>query len=332
MSTPASSERDASSRSGRRRGLGRLARWTVTLGLLALLATVVDLGELAAVLRSTDPAWFGVVLAVILADRIVMAGKWLPLLRVQAPDASFLPALKAYFASNFAGFFLPASIGGDVLRSVGVGRERGAVVEVGASVVVERILGLVGSGVIALLSLWIALRAGVPIGFLLPWALLAVVGGIAAAVVPFSRRAQTWLNRALAPFPDRWTSLATRFAAACHAYRAHRRTVLVVGFLSILEQFLPVLAFMAAALALQAEVSIEALIVGVPLMVFAARLPISISGFGVVEGSMVYLLGLFGVPAVEALSLTLVTRVAEILVYLPGALWWRELLGERREN
>ncbi|NNF27491.1 MAG: hypothetical protein HKN73_09745, partial [Gemmatimonadetes bacterium] len=105
--------------SARRRGVGRLVRWAVTFGLLAVLAAVVDLGELTAVLRTTDPAWFGVVLAVILFDRIVMAGKWLPLLRVQAPDASFLQALKAYFASNFAGFFLPASIGGDVLRSVG---------------------------------------------------------------------------------------------------------------------------------------------------------------------------------------------------------------------
>ena len=299
----------------------------MTLGLLGLLASVVDLAELTRVLRSTDLRWFGVVLAIILADRVVMAAKWLPLLRVQAPGVSFIRALKAYFASNFAGFFLPASIGGDILRTVGLGRQQSAVVEVGASVVLERILGLVGSGVIALLSLWIAVRAGVSIGILLPWALAAVLGGLVTAILPFSRRVQGLLSRLLAPFEGRWRAVVERFAAACHAYRGHGGTVVGVGVLSALEQFFPVLAFMGASVALGSHVPVQALVASVPLMVFAARLPISISGFGVVEGSMVYLLGLFGVPAVEALSLTVVTRVAEILAYLPGAIWWRELLG-----
>ena len=310
-----------------------LVRWSVTVGLLGLVATLVDLNELFASLRSVHPGWFVAVVLINVGDRLLMVGKWLPLLWVQAPGISPYRALKASFASNFAGFFLPASVGGDVLRSVGLGRGAGAVVEVGASVAVERILGLFGSGVAALLALYVALGEGVPTAFLFPWVLAASGVGLVAAVLPFSEGVQRGLSKALGPFEGRrWAGLAIRFATACHAYRDYRRTVFFVGLLSALEQLIPVLSFAAGAAAIGVDVSGKALLVAVPLMVFASRLPISIAGFGVVEGSMVYLLGLFGVPPLDALSLTLVVRVAEVLVFMPGAIWWKELIGESSDS
>lgn len=315
-----------------RRYLGLLVRWTVTTALLALLLSLSDRGELARVLVGVDIMWFAATVLLVLCDRVLMTAKWLPLARVQVPGLGFSDAFTAYLASNFAGFFLPASIGGDVLRSVGVGRGRKVIAEVGASVAMERVLGMAGSGVVALGAAALAVRAEIPIRIVGPWALAAFLTGTTAVAVPFSAGVRRLLASFLRPFRGRRAvDQLERFGAAYDAYRGHMRTLLVVGMLSVLEQLLPVAVFLAAAAALQVSAPIGALLIAVPLTVFAGRLPISISGIGVVEGGMVYLLSLTGVSPTDALSITFVGRAAEILVLLPGALWWRKLTGEKKQ-
>lgn len=312
-----------------RRQFGKWGKWLVTVGLVALVVAVVDLGEVYATLRSADAGPLGVALAFTLGDRLLMAGKWFPLLRIQLPDVGLARAVRAYFAASFAALLLPASVGGDVLRAVGLGRDREAVVEVGASVALERVLGLAGSGLVALAALWVALAADIPMGFLVPWALACVGAGVVAAVVPFSPRARRGLAAVLARFEGRrGVDLLQRFGSAYGAYEGHPWTLVAVGVLSALEQVVPVFTFWAAAWALGLEVSFEALFVAAPLTVFAARMPISVAGIGILEGGLVYLLGLFGVPGAQALSLALVGRAVELVALLPGAFWWTELSGE----
>lgn len=258
-----------------------------------------------------------------------MAGKWFPLLRVQLPDAKFGRAIRAYFAAGFAGLILPSSMGGDALRSIGLGRGRGSVVEVGASIVLERLLGLIGSGIITLVVLWVAWQASIPMGVLLPWALACVGLSLLLAIVPFSVRARQWVRWMLDHFEGRkWVGLVERFGEAYKIYRGYPWTLLVVGFLSLVEQFAPIFVFWVGAHALSLGLSFESIFVAVPLTMFIGRLPISVAGIGVIEGGLVYLLGLFGATAAQAVSLALVGRIVELFTMLPGAFWWGELTGE----
>jgi len=311
-----------------RGSLATYAKWAVSLGLLGGLLLLVDLGEVYTVLRSADPLLLAVAFGFALADRLLMAGKWLPLLKIQIPGVSPARAIRAYFASTFAGLLLPASVGGDVIRTIGVGRDRKAVMEVGASVVLERVLGLVGSGIIALVSLWIALKASVPMGFLVPWVGACVGAGFLAVVLPFSARVQKGLETVLSFLKGKkWISLLERFGSAYGMYQGHARTLVVVGFLSVIEQIMPVLVFWASTHALHLDLSFESLMVAVPLTAFAGRLPISVAGIGVIEGGLVYLLGLFGAPATDVLSLAVVNRVVGLFALIPGAFWWKDLIG-----
>lgn len=311
-------------------GMRNWARWLVTLGLLVVLALIVDLREVLRTVRSTDPGLLGIVLLVALGDRLLMAGKWIPLLRIQLPDVSPARAIRAYFAASFAALFLPGSVGGDILRAVGLGTDREAVMEVGASVAIERVLGLAGSGFFALLVLYVAWSADVAVGFLVPWAVACAAIGIGAVILPSIPAARRALDSTL-PRLDTWkmAGLLERFVAAYGAYRAHTRTLVWVGLLSAVEQIMPVLMFWAAAWALGLAISFEALFVAVPLTVFATRIPISVAGIGILEGGLVYFLGLFGVPGTQALSLALVGRVVEFVALLPGAFWWTDLSGDK---
>lgn len=312
-----------------RDSVAKAARWGISLILLGALVLLVDLQEVYRILLSADLLLLGGALGISLVDRLLMAGKWFPLLRVQLSDVGVGRAIRAYFASGVAELFLP-SHSGDVLRSVGLGRDRDSIVEVGASIVVERLLGLIATGIVVLLVLWVALSAPIPIGVLLPWALACVGISVLVTIVPFSSYVRQRLKGIFNRFGGgKWTRLFERFGRAYEMYREHSWTLFVVGFLSLVQQFTPVLMFWVGARALHLDLSFVSIFVAVPLTFFVARLPISVAGIGIVEGGLAYLLGLFGAAASQAVSLAVVGRVVRLFTLLPGLFWWEELAGKR---
>jgi uncharacterized protein (TIRG00374 family) len=297
--------------------------------LLAVLAWLVDLRSLGELLLAADPLLMAVAIAAALADRALMIGKWYPLLRAQRVDVPLLRAARAYLAAGFASYFLPTSVGGDLFRAVALGRRQKKIVEVAASIVMERLLGIAASGILAAVALAVALEAGVSLHVLLPWAVGAMAAAIAALTLPLAPRFSVHVRRWLEGHPkSRWAQTALKFGSAYGLYRHHIGQLVIVGLLSVIEQGFPILVFWILAHALAIDVSPQALIVAVPLALFVARLPIAVAGIGVLEGGLVLILGLFGVPAVAAVSLALAGRLVEVAGALPGAFFWADLVRE----
>lgn len=306
----------------------RLLQLALSLGLLGLLAWAVDVRAALSSLGGAHPLWLLAAFGAVLADRLLMAFKWIPLLEAQTRNIPRLAAVRAYFASGFAAVFLPPSLGADVLRSVALGRGRALVAEVAASVAVDRVLGLLGCGLMSALALALALRAGVALGALLPVVLISTVVSLAVGLLPLSRHFHT-IAGALAGgrFGNRLTRFLGRFALGYSRYRDHLPAVVAVGALSLLEQCLPVASVWLVARALHVPVGIESLLIVIPPLAFFSRLPISVAGLGVVEGGLVYLLRPFGVAPEEALAVALASRVLDVLSFAPGAFAWRDLAG-----
>lgn len=311
-------------RAGRR---GKILRVGVSIGLILLLVWIVDLGRLTAVLGRADVPLLAFAVLMALADRAMMIGKWYPLLEVQGLDISLAHAARAYLAASFASLFLPSSVGADVVRSFALGGERRATLEVGASIVVERTLGLSASVILCTSVLLLALSQAFPLAFLLPWILAIGAALVGATFLMLRPGRASWLLRYR---EQRWFQLGHRFARACALYRHHLGTLVVVAVLSLVEQAFPIVVLWILVHALDLEVSLFALFVAVPLALFVGRLPIAIAGIGVIEGALVYLLGAFGVPPAEALSLALAGRFVELVALLPGGLFWSSLVWTRR--
>jgi uncharacterized membrane protein YbhN (UPF0104 family) len=309
--------------------LGKILRACVSAGLLLLLAWIVDLGELAAVLLGADGPLLGLALLVALADRGLMLGKWYPLLRAQGLGIPLAQAAATYLAAGFASMLLPASVGGDVLRTIALGGARGATLEVGASIVLERTLGLAASIVLCAAALALAFAQSLPLAFLLPWALAAAAAPVGIALLALWPGRGRWLDRHRG---RRWFRFVERFALACALYRHHAGTLAAVGLLSLLEQTFPIIVFWILAHALDLDAPLLALVIAVPLTLLVGRLPIAVAGIGVVEGALVYLLGALNIPPAEALSLALAGRVIEIAASLPGVLFWSSLAPRREQG
>ena len=324
MQTNSAETRRASFRASR-----ALINIAVSAVLLAVLAWLVDLRSLGKLLLAADPLLMSVAIAAALGDRALMIGKWYPLLRAQGIDVPLLRAARVYLAAGFASYFLPTSVGGDLFRAVALGRRQRKIVEIAASIVMERLLGIAASGILAAVALAVALGASVPLYFLLPWAVGAMAAAIAAVTLPLAPRFSVHVRRWLEAHPrSRSAQIGLKFGAAYGLYRHHARQLVIVGLLSVIEQGVPILVFWILGHALGIIVSPQALIVAVPLALFVARLPIAVAGIGVLEGGLVLILGLFGVPTVAAVSLALAGRVVEVAGALPGAFFWADLVKE----
>jgi uncharacterized protein (TIRG00374 family) len=305
-------------------------RWLFTAVLLALVLRLLDWSTLLELLGSANPLLLALAFLVAVADRVLMFGKWFPLLRAQVPDFPLGRAGRGYFAASVGIILLPASGGADLLRAVGLGRRSGQVARLAASVVAERILGLAATGVAAAVALALAPVAGLDIYGRGTWiGLIALLSGL-ALILPVTEWGPRVVERFFARYRHhRLGESLHRFSVACAVYRKHKPVWYAVWLLSIIEQFVPVVMLWLVALSLGVAVPFVALLVTVPLTMLAVRLPITMAGLGVFEGGLVYLLGHLGTDPTHALAIALGSRVVGFAVLLPGVVWWRELTHGR---
>ena len=298
--------------------LGRLARsiWLrvlVSVALLVLVATRIDLGVAAD--RLSEGSW-GYFLAAVIAlftSFVVGALRWHVFLSATDIDAPSLGVVRAYLIGTFTNNFLPSQIGGDVTRTWVVSRP-GTRIRAGTTVVCDRAMAL--ACLIAVAWLAYATNASdTPIELVVALATCtaaAMVVGAGAALVFQSERVRRRMPVRLHR-PGREVRAAAR---ACTRGVVLRRTFLIgLGF-----QGLVVLSTWLVALSFGLSVPFATLAVCLAPVLIVSVLPISIGGFGVREASYVVLLGYAGVSATDAALLSLASAAAFAIASLPGAL------------
>ena len=101
-------------------------------------------------LSRTQLRWFVPAVLVSIATVPLMAFRWRLLLSAKRIDVPIAWLTRTYFVALFAGQFLPAAIGGDAVRAVELGRRTHDAPEAVASVLIDRLVGLVSLVVLAL--------------------------------------------------------------------------------------------------------------------------------------------------------------------------------------
>src|SRR5882724_6024818 len=143
--------------------------------IVALLVHFLDLHATLAAFDDLEPVAIALTVILFLLDRFSMAYKWNLLLRARNCWLSSWAAFRIYLASGFVGYVIPASVGSDTFRAARLSLSGWSVSRVSATIVLERVLGL-----LAILSLS-------SIGLLLVVAggrhdLLPILGAVLAAL------------------------------------------------------------------------------------------------------------------------------------------------------
>ncbi|MFO7694367.1 MAG: lysylphosphatidylglycerol synthase transmembrane domain-containing protein [Vicinamibacterales bacterium] len=294
------------------------ARLIITAAILAYLLRSIDVGASVQAMLRVNPWWFAFTLLLVAIDRVVMAIRWLLLLRAAGVDLPAASTLRIFLTSSFVGSFLPAGVGADAARAYEVASRTSRGSQAVASVGVDRVLGLVAIAIVGIAGLAGWSRHVDPDLRLRLMAAAALAGAATLAVF--------WVDavvRALLPArwrATRWGWRIQRLGDAIGAYRQHPRVLLQVMALSIAVQFVRVLQAYGLGRGLGLEIGLPYYLVFMPVAMLLLLLPVSISGFGLPQAAIVWLLRPMGVPDAGALALSTLIIVVGIIGNLPGAL------------
>ena len=308
-------------------GLARLVRAAVAIGLTALLLWQSDPDAVWQAARGADWRFILLACALVAVDRILMAYRWWTLL---IPLDTGRPPLgivmRIFFVSTFVGTFLPASVGGDAVRAYGLSKEGVGGVDAVASVLMDRLLGVVSILIVAIGGAILA-RELIDIRALFPALAVLTVLCAAALAVVFSPRAAVGIARALALLP-RGRETGAKLVAAIQRYAAFHMPIANVLLCSIAVQILRVLQTYCLGLALGLAVPLGVYFALVPIILLIVLMPITINGIGTTQAGFVWLFGRAGIASAPAFALSVLFLGIAVVGNLPGAALY--LFGGKR--
>jgi uncharacterized membrane protein YbhN (UPF0104 family) len=302
----------------------------VSLGLLVLVARSVDLASVGALLLDL-PFWAGLAaVASLTGIGLVSAVRWWLVMRAIGAPLPLGRITALMFVGNFFTQVLPTSIGGDAVRIWQASREGIAFDRAFIGVMLERITGLIALVVMVALGVfWLGERMDPPV---LRFVLLACLPVLAGGLLMLCL-----LDRLPARLADRLLTLPLfgRLLGLLGVMAADTRRVLLAQplssgllLLSAAAQVFSALAVLALAQGLGLALSPLAALAVVPAIILITFIPLSFAGWGVREGASIIMLGLAGIGADQAVTVSVLFGLALLVAGLPGCLLW--VLGERR--
>jgi glycosyltransferase 2 family protein len=292
-------------------------RLFVSVAILGYIAAGLDVAAAAHAVLTIDRRYLAAVLVLVALDRLVMIHRWLLLLRSSHETIGTAQAARVFLISSFVGSFLPAGVGGDAARAYGLSRITDASDEAVASVLVDRLLGVLSLLVMGLVGLvaWTP-RGGldwrVPVG--------AAIVALACAVPFWIDRLMSWIPASL--LRTRIAQLAQRVGLAVSRYRGRGLVLANVMAWSVAVQLLRISQAYLLGLGLGIGVPFRYYLLFMPLGLLMLLLPVSISGFGLPQGVIVWLLRPMGVPEEQSFALSTLIVLTGLAGNLPGLWLW----------
>lgn len=293
-------------------GWGQRARWIGTLlsiGLLIWLLAQQDWRALLESVASIPVIYLLLSLAFMLAFQFANSARWFSLLRAQKSDVRYLRAVELVFAGRFASNFLPSTIGGDALRAVGIYPHTTNAFTAAASVVVDRLVSVVGR--------LIFLPFAVPV-------LNEAIGGL--------QRVQITAVFAQIPFSNLIRSGLEKIRTALSLWLSNPRSLFSALMFSWVGVGMDILSTYVIAVGQGLNVSLLDITGIVALIHLVTIIPFSINAYGLREITVVAALSQIGVTPEEAAALALVTRGIALVATIPGAIWIGSLLDDWRHE
>ena len=304
-------------------------------GILAYLLWRIDLGETADLISESSPGYLLGAVALFMGTTWGMAWRWQALLSSKGIREPLTWLTKLYFVSYAVGQILPTAVGGDAVRILEHARRRpDAKAEAAAAVLMERVVGSVGTLLVVALGLAIAAGRYEDVRFVAWIEGALVLGTVIFLILIFSRRTGRHLQERVFPLGRRIrlerpiTSLYT----AMHEYRARPSVLLFVLGMTIVTQLARVVGIWFCGEAVGIDVSPLVYFVLGPLLFFVQMVPFTLNGLGVREAFFVAFLARFDVPEDQAFAAGVLYYAVLLATSLPGAviLLWRSVRPARR--
>jgi len=308
-----------------------LLRYGVSIGLLGYLIHLADIDKILQALRQADPGWMALALLVFSVSVFLFSRRWQVLLAGVGIRVPYGSLLRYYLIGYFFNNFLPTTIGGDISRAYNLAQHTDKKADSIASVLMERILGLLATLSLAAIALVLVIdrfssEAGGYLSFVILFFLTAGLFAVAALLNPwFYQRISAIINRVT------WMGIGEKVQQLLEAFQIYRHSKVAVlnGFLlSLACQLLLVGMNYCLAKSLSLPVDFSYLMLVVPATFAIGLLP-SINGLGVRDLGYERLLSQIGISSAGALSLSFLNTILPLTASIAGGIC---LLFQRKSS
>ncbi|HEV3416446.1 MAG TPA: lysylphosphatidylglycerol synthase domain-containing protein [Pirellulales bacterium] len=304
-------------------------RWTfwlraaAGLGLVGFLAAKTDWRPVATAIDGMRWEHWLVAVAIYLGSQVVSAWRWGALARPLGFDFPQRRFTQLYFEGMFFSLCLPSSIGGDVVKAYRLAPMAAGRVLAACTVLADRATGLIGLFVIGLTALAarsfdLTLLPALAVGAAL---LLAALTSVSVGLAILNR-----FVRLLRP-EGRLSQLFVKLLPYHARPEVFRRAI---GW-GLAVQLLNVLVVVETGRAMGLQVPLVAYFVAVPVVALLTLLPVSVSGVGVREGGLVWMLASYGVGQGMGITLGILWFLVTVAGGLVGGLAYLFGLKESSE-
>jgi uncharacterized membrane protein YbhN (UPF0104 family) len=291
----------------------------VSIGLLWLLFSRVDVARLWSAARQASPAWLAGALLLYFTMIIASAVRWDVLLRAQHVRLPFSFLTQSFLVATVFNNFLPSNIGGDVIRISDTAKPAGSKTLATTVVLIDRGLGLLGLALMAATGATLMSRMSVgPVGPGMLWAGFGA-GAIIATPVLLMPETATRILQPLRVFHAEWVD--ERINKLTYALTRFKEspTALAICFVgAVAVQGLLVLFYVAVARSMHIPIGFAELAVIVPVSFIVQMIPLSVNGFGVREATFGFYFTRLGLPLESALLVSFVGAALIMLFSLSG--------------
>jgi len=274
--------------------------------------------------RRVSLVWFGLAIASMGLVILCAIIRWQWILRVQGLELTFWRATSITFIGMFFNAFMLGATGGDVMKAWYVAHEtHHKKAEAVATVIVDRIIGLLGLFVVALVMMGTFYHRVFDDGRLRTFAIITLAVVFATVVITI---AGLWKGAAdRFPGVRAWLEKIPKYDTlrrmidAYRVYASHPAVLLKTSVVTIGVHVFSMLAIVCVGRGLGIHASLVDYFLYLPIINSVTAIPITVSGFGVREGMYVAMFSRVGVPGAAALAMSLLGYLATLFWSVVGA-------------
>ncbi len=282
----------------------------ISIAFLVALFHQVPLHELKPYFDKMRIGYFFLALSVVFTGNFLAAIRWFLIMR----NLNYPAKLGFYLKQSLIGVMfnqvLPTSIGGDAYKIVALHKLKSGKRMASLAVLIDRLYGLTGLILISAFTRPLAHE-------IMPKAIFIAIFSVNLA---FCFGFAVLLSLSLLKISFQHFSLKIISDFAHHFYHSvsSKCDFLLKAVLALLPNLLTISAFSLLATTQNISLGFASFAIIIPSLLLLSMLPISLGGWGLREGAMVFLGGLIGLGKAEALAIALLFGFATLLTSIPG--------------
>jgi uncharacterized protein (TIRG00374 family) len=258
--------------------------------------------------------------------------RWNMLLKTLEVSASLKRRVVSFAGGNFFNYFLPSTVGGDLVRSFDLSTHTKKTKEVVATVLLDRLSGYVGLEIVFLSALFLGWKL-MPLKIVLPGAILITFLLVAFLLTIFNNFFYSKINRLLSlPVTGKFGEALRSLHEELHIFKKNKGIIIHSIILSVVIQILSPLGCYVVALSLGLKISFLYFLIFFPIIGVITLLPISLGGMGFKDLLAVYFFASIGVPKNLSLAFSLIGLFIVLVYACLGGLIYVFALHYRRKQ